>query len=139
MEEKTVIQKIVVAAAVVNNEGRILILQRSAQEKVFPNLWELPSGKREPLEKSTDALLREVREEAGIRIDVVSVLSVFDYQIEKPDQIRDTTQINFIARAGEGEVVMSSEHQAYAWVGASELENFQMSDETRQVILLAMQ
>lgn len=42
---KKVIQKIIFVGVVVN-EGKIIITQRSADEEVYPNLWELPSVKR---------------------------------------------------------------------------------------------
>ena len=81
-KEKTIIQKIVVGG-VVFKEGKVLILQRSSDETVFPDMWELPSGKREPLETSADTLHREILEETGINIEIIMPVSVFDYQIEK--------------------------------------------------------
>ncbi|MEK6818721.1 MAG: NUDIX domain-containing protein, partial [Nanoarchaeota archaeon] len=89
---KTIIQKIVVAAIVLH-KNKILLLQRSEKEETFPGLWELPSGKRENLESSMQAIKREVKEETGLRIEVVNPISTFEYIIEKPNFIKDTTQI----------------------------------------------
>lgn len=140
MTDKKIIQKIVVAGAVLHN-GKILILQRHANESVYPNMWELPSGKREAMETSGDALLREVREEAGIDVTVVMPFSVFEYQIEKPDEIRDTTQINFLVRpVGDFvEVTLSSEHQKYQWITSSEASDYGVTEETGNVIRKAFE
>ena len=68
-KEKIIIQKIVVGG-VVFKEEKVLILQRSSDETVFPDMWELPSGKREPLETSANTLHREILEETGINIEI---------------------------------------------------------------------
>ena len=43
---KKEIQKIVLAGVVFYN-NKVLILQRSKDETIYPNMWELPSGKKE--------------------------------------------------------------------------------------------
>jgi len=61
MKNKKIVQKIVVAGVIVNKGGRVLILQRNKNEDIFPNMWELPSGKREFLEDSESCLIREIK------------------------------------------------------------------------------
>ena len=39
------------------------------------------------------ALIREAKEETGLDIDVLMPFSVFDYQIETPEKIKDSVQI----------------------------------------------
>jgi len=95
---KKIVQKIVLAGVIINKNNEILILQRNKNEDIFPNMWELPSGKREFLESSESCLIREVKEETGLSVKIIMPFSVFDYQIEKPKEIRDTTQINFLVR-----------------------------------------
>ncbi|HEX8444373.1 MAG TPA: (deoxy)nucleoside triphosphate pyrophosphohydrolase [Allosphingosinicella sp.] len=59
---------IVVAAALVDAEGRVLLQQRSAGRQLA-GLWEFPGGKVEPGEKPEAALIRELREELGIETE----------------------------------------------------------------------
>ncbi len=59
---------IVVAAALVDAEGRILLQQR-ALNRSMPGLWEFPGGKVEPSETPEAGLIRELREELGIDTD----------------------------------------------------------------------
>jgi mutator protein MutT len=58
----------VVAAAVIDARGRVLIAQRPAG-KHLAGMWEFPGGKVEPGEARADALRRELEEEIGIVIE----------------------------------------------------------------------
>lgn len=57
----------VVAAALVDGEGRVL-LQRRAPGRAMAGLWEFPGGKVEPGETPEAALARELAEELGIAV-----------------------------------------------------------------------
>lgn len=134
MDNKKIIQKIVLGG-IVMNKNKILILQRNENEDVYPGMWELPSGKREFLEPSSKSLIREVKEETGLDVNVLMPVSVFDYKIEKPDEIRDSTQINFLVEIiGNEEVKLSHEHQSFAWVDEKSISSYNLSELTREVI-----
>jgi len=134
MPKKPIIQKIVLGAVIFKKNDKILILQRCNSEDIFPGMWELPSGKREFLETSQDSLAREVKEETGLNIEVVMPCSVFEYQIEKPKEVKDSTQINFIVKTKTVKVKLSSEHQNHAWISESELEDYELSQKTKKGI-----
>lgn len=59
---------IVVAAALVDSDGRVLLQQR-APGRQMAGLWEFPGGKIEQNELPEAALVRELREELGIDTD----------------------------------------------------------------------
>lgn len=56
---------LVVAAALVDADGRVLV-QRRPEGKPMAGLWEFPGGKVEPGETPEAALIRELHEELGI-------------------------------------------------------------------------
>jgi 8-oxo-dGTP diphosphatase len=58
----------VVAAALVDAEGRVLLQQRPPG-RPMAGLWEFPGGKVETGERAEAALIRELREELGIETD----------------------------------------------------------------------
>ena len=131
---KPIIQKVVLAAVIIKN-NKALILQRNKDEDIFPNMWELPSGKKESLETSENSLLREVKEETGLDVKIIMPFFVFDYQIEKPEEIRDSTQINFLAKPiGDYKVKLSSEHQNFVWISEDEIDKYELSLATKKVL-----
>jgi len=139
MENKKVVQKIVLGGVIIK-KNKILILQRNKDEDVYPGMWELPSGKREPLEPSNESLIREVKEETGLLVKPVMPVSVFDYRIEKPDEIRDSTQINFLVEIiGDETIKISSEHQNFAWVDEKSISKYDLSASTKKVIVKAFE
>jgi 8-oxo-dGTP diphosphatase len=58
---------LVVAAALVRGDGRVLLQQRPAG-KAMAGLWEFPGGKVEAGERPEPALVRELAEELGIAV-----------------------------------------------------------------------
>ncbi len=62
----------VVAAALVDRQGRVLLQQR-APGRSMEGLWEFPGGKMEPGESPEQALIRELEEELGIQVAEASL------------------------------------------------------------------
>jgi 8-oxo-dGTP diphosphatase len=58
---------LVVACALVDADGRVLLAQRP-KGKPLEGLWEFPGGKIDLSERPEDALIRELREELGIEV-----------------------------------------------------------------------
>jgi 8-oxo-dGTP diphosphatase len=58
-----------VSAALVFHKGKLLITQRHAGAHLG-GLWEFPGGKRDPNETFEQCLVRELREELGIEVEV---------------------------------------------------------------------
>jgi ADP-ribose pyrophosphatase YjhB (NUDIX family) len=61
-----------VAGILRNEEGHILLQRRSDN-----GLWGLPGGSVEIGESVRDAIIREVREETGLTVDVVRLIGVY--------------------------------------------------------------
>lgn len=137
MSNKNVIQKVVLGGVVIK-DNKILIVQRNMNEDIFPGLWELPSGKKEDLETAEASLIREVKEETGLDVMPIIPFNVFNYQIEKIDVIKDSTQINYLVKPVNDQdklnVILSDEHQDYKWVGINEMDAYNLSDSTKLVL-----
>lgn len=63
----------VVAAALVAEDGRVLLQQRPKGSSLA-DLWEFPGGKLEPGETPEAALVREIREELGVALEADALI-----------------------------------------------------------------
>lgn len=76
---------IVVTAAVIEREDRILIAQRKADSVLEALKWEFPGGKLEAGESPEECLVREIREELGLQIKVGALVGISSH-VYRPDQ-----------------------------------------------------
>ena len=136
---KLVTQKVIVAAAIVHTK-KVLIVQRSPNEKVFPSLWEIPSGKREHFESSLAAIVREVKEETSLEVKPVKPIDVFEFKVERDNEIRDSTQITFLCKLfGNPKVTISDEHQDFDWITKDQVKDYNLSKDLQRVIKKAFE
>lgn len=130
----------VIITAIIQKDGKFLILQRSAAKRRFPNRWTVPGGHLETTDyingpKDTaeywynvleKALAREVKEEAGLSIR--NVRYVTSLATVHPDGAPSLV-ISCLADYANGEVKLQPEEcQDYAWVSLAEAKNYDLID-----------
>ncbi len=108
----------VMAAALVDAEGRILIARRPAGVHQG-GLWEFPGGKREAGESREQALARELEEELGVKILGARPLISIAHDYPQRPVLLDVWRVT----GWQGKVV-ARERQPLAWVYVQELRNF---------------
>lgn len=106
---------LVTCAIIVNPQGQVLLTQRSASMPL-PLKWEFPGGKIEAGETPEACLIREIREELNIEIQITGSLSPNEYQY--PDKL--ILLIPFICEKISGEIVLK-EHAEYKWLETKDL------------------
>jgi 8-oxo-dGTP pyrophosphatase MutT (NUDIX family) len=95
------------------HDGRVLLLLDGRGE------WDLPGGRPDAGEDHRTALRREVREEAGIDVEVGVALDEHLFEVLPGRFVRIAC---FACRPlGESDVVLSAEHHAMRWVSFAEL------------------
>ena len=70
-----------VVAAIIKRNNQILIAKRSSGD--YAGLWEFPGGKIENNETSKNALIREIKEELEIDINIYEYLTCVEYDYPK--------------------------------------------------------
>jgi 8-oxo-dGTP diphosphatase len=98
-------EPLVVVQGVVRDDSRVLLAVRGDLRG-----WELPGGALEPGEGAEEALLREVREETGLRVELVR--HVGDYV---RTGFRPHTARVYLCRPVGGRLRASEESRALAW------------------------
>jgi 8-oxo-dGTP pyrophosphatase MutT (NUDIX family) len=96
---------------------RVLAMRRAASNDAGAGLWETLSGRVEQGEEPSAALLREIAEESGLEV-ALEPRPFASYAASR----RGLPMIVILHRARwlAGDVRMSHEHDAYAWLTADE-------------------
>lgn len=113
---------LVVAAALIDADSRVLIAQRPAG-KQLAGLWEFPGGKLDAGERPEAALIRELAEELGIAVNEACLAPLTFASHAYPDF--HLLMPLYVCRRWEG-AVQSREGQALKWVRARALRDYPM-------------
>ena len=113
---------LVVAAALIDGAGRILLARRPAH-KSMGGLWEFPGGKVVGGETPEGALARELEEELGITTYTGCFLPI-TFASHAYDNFHLLMPL-YAVRQWEG-VITPAEHDAIAWVDPIELMQYEM-------------
>ncbi|MDA0653657.1 MAG: 8-oxo-dGTP diphosphatase MutT [Proteobacteria bacterium] len=113
---------LVVAVALVDVDGRVLIAQRP-EGKSMAGLWEFPGGKVDDGETPEQALIRELQEEIGIDV-TENCLAPFTFASHRYNDFHLLMPL-YVCRVWKG-MVVAREAQALKWVRAKDLKDYPM-------------
>lgn len=104
-----------VVAAVIIKEGKVFATQRGYGE--FKDGWEFPGGKVEAGESPEEALLREIREELEVEVNVGDLIDTIEY-----DYPAFHLSMKCYACTIAGGSPHLLEHEAARWLSADQLD-----------------
>lgn len=107
-----------IAAAIIEQNGKILIAQRAKNDALFGK-WEFPGGKVEAGETLHECLKRELFEELNIHAEVGEYFCTSTFHHK--DVLFDMCVFKVPSFTGE---IKLNEHSAIAWVTSAELSNY---------------
>ena len=119
------------ASAVVTDEyGHLLLAKRTDN-----NLWTIPGGTMKPGETITESALREVKEETGIDVEVVSLVGIYSnpkHVVEYSDgEVRQQFSVCFACRPIGGELATSDETSEVGYFSPDEIEGMEIHPSIR--------
>ncbi|MFI4987704.1 MAG: NUDIX hydrolase [Alphaproteobacteria bacterium] len=123
--------------ALVFRGEEVLLVKRGTPPRL--GQWSIPGGIQQLGESVAEAALREVREEAGIAVEIKEVIAVVDAITRDAEgRVRyHYTLIDVLAEWQAGEAVAGDDAAAVAWVPLDGLETYGLWQETLRVIGLA--
>ena len=98
---------------IVIHDGRVLLLLNERGE------WDLPGGRPDPDEDHRAALTREVREEAGLSVEVGALLDEHLFEVLPQRFVRIVAYACMLV--GPRAVVLSDEHLDTRWIALTEI------------------
>lgn len=113
-----------------NSDGKILIVKRHPKSRTDPEMWELPGGKVEKGEHFADALVREIKEETNLDVNVGD----FCEAIQNDYPHKRTVQLMMYLDDINGSVEISDEHTQFKWASMDEIRSLELSTSFKKVL-----
>ena len=118
-------------ACVTDDEGRLLL-----EHRVDNDRWALPGGTHEFGESIVQTVIREVREETGLDVEVTGLVGIYTdpkhvILYTSDGETRQEFSVLFTARALGGEPTPSDESREVLWISRDALAELQMDRSMR--------
>ena len=121
---------VAVTAFIQDPASRLLMIRRTDND-----LYAIPGGAQEVGETISQTVVREVKEETGISVDVTGLIGVYsdpEHVIAFSDgEVRQEFSLCFRARAVGGEPRTSTESKEVLWVEPAKLEDLNIHPSIR--------
>lgn len=118
MTTETKTEKPGISAAIIVQDGRVLMVRRRVSEGEL--MWQFPAGAIEPGEAAVDAAVREAGEETGLTVKAIRLLG--ERVHPKTGRAMSYTACDVVD--GEARVADAEELDAVAWVAHSEITDY---------------
>lgn len=114
MREKTTVGTLIEA------EGKVLFLLRSAKEKRSPRTWGIAAGGKEGKESDRAAAVREIREETGLKVRQKDLEALKTYHWQVEDLLVHFPAFRLRQEKMFTPALDPEEHDGYAWMSPEE-------------------
>ena len=119
-----------VVAAIIKNDNKYLIVQRN-RKKHLGLKWEFPGGKVQENETFEQALLREIKEELNITINIHEKIAEEKYKDDKIDII-----LYYYSCSLKSGNMKLNEHEDFSWVGKKDFNKYDFAEGDRNILSL---
>ncbi|KAH7379632.1 NUDIX hydrolase domain-like protein [Pyrenochaeta sp. MPI-SDFR-AT-0127] len=118
---------------VFNEDGKLLLVQRAANEMAFPDFWEIPGGKVDDTDETIlHAAARELKEEAGLEatrvVRRVTQFTFVDGRPGKPTKTWLKLIFEMEVQNIDNIVLEPTEHQHHTFASEEEVTNDLVKD-----------
>jgi mutator protein MutT len=113
--------------------GRVLLIRRGKEP--LCGRWVVPGGTVELGETLVQALVRELEEETGLRVEPLELLTVFD-RIEREGEtvVHHFVIVDYLCRWLSGEARAASDALDVAWASPEELPVYDLPPKALEVV-----
>jgi 8-oxo-dGTP pyrophosphatase MutT (NUDIX family) len=126
--------------AVLYDDGKILMIQKSADDPLNPLKWEIPGGRLEVGEELPDHLKREVKEEVGLEIEIGPPLAMWQWTLGSGDSAKTVVAVSRLCYPVTREISLAGNMEsdnltAWKWVPADEVSSLELMPTARDAIV----
>ena len=127
MRREYPLQPIVGVGAIIKHEGKLLLVKRGVEPE--KGKWTIPGGAVELGEEVRDALIREVKEECGLDVEVDRLMDVVDNIVigERNRLQFHYVILDFLARLKGGTLRPADDVLDARWISLKEVEKYDLT------------
>lgn len=118
-----------VTCAIIIQNGKVLVAQNN-ESSDHPLQWEFPGGKIKPEETAKACIVREIKEELNLHVQVQEKL----IPVEHDYKIKCIRLIPFVCVVISGDVKLN-DHKAVKWLTMDELTELDWAEADRRLLL----
>ncbi len=124
--------------AFIVHDGKVLLLRESVKYEDGTNFdkWIEPGGRVQPGENFREGLLREIKEETGLEVDIVAPFYVDEWRPKVRGEQWQIIGTFFVCRPRSTEVVLGEDHEEYKWVTPNEAATLSLAPETLKAFVV---
>jgi 8-oxo-dGTP diphosphatase len=127
-------QPVVGVGGVVVHDGRVLLIRRGKEP--LKGRWSIPGGTLELGESLEEAVVRELREETGLEVRPVSLLTVFDRIERRESRVEyHFVIVDFLCERVSGVLRAASDAEDAVWAARADLADYALHPKTLDVVL----
>ena len=129
---------IVGVGGVVVHRKRVLLIRRGSEP--LKGEWSIPGGLVELGEELADGVRRELKEETGLDVEPLQVLTVFDRITRDGDRVRyHYVIVDYVCRRRGGRLQPDSDVVDARWVRREDLPQYHLTEKATAVVLQAFE
>lgn len=120
-----------VGAVIFNPDGKLLLCKSDK----WNNQYVIPGGHIELGEKMEEALRREIREETGLEVYDITLISLKESVFSDTfHEKKNFIFIDFTCKTDSYEVILNDEAQEYRWIKLSDIDHYDLGGFTRPLL-----
>ena len=114
---------LLIVSALIEKDGKYLILKRSENNLTNKHMWQLPEGKVRPGEDMISALKRELLEETSMILTSAKLFGIHSNVSNESRGMVRVRRIVFKCRT-MGKIKLSKDHEDFKWVSLKDRVDF---------------
>jgi 8-oxo-dGTP diphosphatase len=131
-------QVTIVVAVIQNEKGEILIVQRNEPETpLVHNKWEFVGGKIEFGETPEEAVIREAKEETGVKIEIIKLLpKAFSHCWNLRNKNLHILILSYLCKivSGTPQIGIDPKIKNLKFIGSNDIENYECLPNVKNIV-----
>jgi 8-oxo-dGTP diphosphatase len=121
------------AKAFIRHKDKFLLLREGAPDGTQIGKYQIPGGMVELGEPFMDALMREVKEETGLKVRPILPIMIDGWMPAIESVPHQIIGIFYLCEAESDNVVLSHEHDDFVWIKPYEIKNYDVPHPVPQI------